>query len=279
MIRLGLIGPGKVGRSLVQALPREKYFLGPVLGNGPTTARRLVRDLRSGRAATSIKTLDECNVILVATPESAAPAIVDALEGCDIQWSGKSLLYTYRRLSPEFERLSERGASVAGCYPLQSFRRAQASLQGVHFVLDGDAAAVRAGRSLVRSVGGHSHVVSPAMKLQVGAASLMVSDAVAGVLEVGVRRLMAAGFSRRRAVEAIHPIVTAILEDCRRSGGSSSHVSASEAGLFERLAAPLDQAEASELERYQRALQAALDALEVEDANSNPVASVELDES
>jgi len=279
VIRLGLIGPGKVGRSLVQALPRERYALGPVLGKGPSTARRLVRDLRLGRAETSMQALAECNLILVATPESAAPELVSELEAGDIRWSGKCLLYTYRRHSPELSRLAELGASVAGCYPLQTFRRAQASLRGVHFVLEGDPAAVRAGRSVVRAVGGQSHVVTPQMKVQASIASSMVSDAVAGVLEVGVGRLVAAGFSRRRAVEAIFPIVSAILEDCRRGGGRSSQPLPGEPELFERLAASYDQEAVSDEALYRRALQTALEALEVKSENSPLVSPVELGQS
>ena len=53
MKRLGLIGPGKVGRSIVQALPRDRYPLGPVRGKGPSAARRLVRDLHDGRVVSS----------------------------------------------------------------------------------------------------------------------------------------------------------------------------------------------------------------------------------
>ncbi len=277
MTRLGLIGPGRVGRSLVQALPRERYLLGPVLGKGPSTSRRLVRDLRTGRATTSIKNFEECNLILVATPDSAMPEVASALEGGEFRWKGKCVLHTCRRPAADLDRLSKLGAAVGGCCPLQSFQRSQGSLQGVHFVLDGDAAAVRAGRAAVRAMGGLSHVFDSGKKLQAATASTIVSDAVSAVIEAGVRQLVAAGFSRRRGVEAISPIVTAMLEDYRRSGGRSSQVSAAESELFAQLASAGEPVDASEHVLHRRALQAVLAVLEVEDANNAVMASVERD--
>lgn len=268
MKRLGLIGPGKVGRSIVQALPRDRYRLGPVRGEGPSAARRLVRDLHDGRLVTSAGPFADCDAILIATPETALATVIGELIEADIDWKRKCVLHTGREGSPEFARLTDLGAAVAGCYPLQAFNRAKGSLAGVHFVLAGDAVAVRFGRALVRAVGGQSHVVSRQLQVQASVASSLASDVVAGVLEISLRRLMSAGISRRRAVEAMKPIVMATLDGRRRAGGRNSRISELDGPLMARMAAACEEDDSSDGRLYRSALELAKESLEAGDADS-----------
>jgi predicted short-subunit dehydrogenase-like oxidoreductase (DUF2520 family) len=267
MIRLGLIGPGKVGRSLVQALPRERYALGPVMGAGPSSSRSLVRDLRAGRAVESAEAFKDCDVVLIATPEAAMEDVVDRLTSGSIAWADKTVLHTCRLCSAPLRKLSERGASVGGLFPIQAFPQALDRLQGVHFVLAGDGAAVRVGRSMVQTLKGHSHVVSPQGKLQASVASSIATEVLSGVVEMSVRRLMAAGLSRRRSLESLRPMIAVVLEDRRRGGGRPSPFSDGDAAVLDNLAKACDQSDPADGALYRKALRLALEALEVDDAD------------
>ncbi len=267
MIRLGLIGPGKVGRSLVQALPRERYALGPVMGAGHGSSRSLVRDLRAGRAVESAEVFGECDVVLIATPEAAVEPIVKRLTDTAIDWTEKNVLHTCRYCPPQLAELSYRGASVGGLFPMQSFGQPLDRLEGVHFVLVGDGAAVRAGRSIVRSFKGHVHVVNPQGKLQASVASSIATKVLSGVVEMSVRRMMLAGLSRRRALESLRPMVAAVLEDRGRGGGRPSPFGDGDAAVLDNLAKACDRSDPADGALYRKALRLALEALEVDDAD------------
>ena len=272
MTRIGLIGPGKVGRSIALALPKDRYTLGPVLGRRPYAGRQLVRDLRQGRAVSSLEAFRECQVVLLTIPEAAMPEAIGALCEADFSWTGKTLLHTCRDRPAGLTALAALGASIGDLFPMQLFHRARANLHGVHFVLSGDGPAVRVGRAVVRAVRGQCHVVRRERKPQAAAAASIASDVVLGVVELAVRRLMAAGLSRRRATLAIRPIVDATLDHCQRSGSRpephdlTNPDALTNADALSRLAETFGSENAVDELLYRRALRLAYDSLEVEHA-------------
>ncbi|MBI1357539.1 MAG: DUF2520 domain-containing protein [Acidobacteria bacterium] len=267
MTRIGLIGPGNVGRSLVQALPKDRYSLGPVLGRTAGSARRLVRDLREGEAASSLAAFADCEVIFVAVPGDAVRQLADGLAQVPFSWEGKVLLHTCPECPPDLQLLADTGVAVAALYPLQLFHRTRVHLKGIHFVLSGDGPALRVARSVVRAVGGHGHVVSRDAKAQAGVAASIASDIVSAVVEMAVRRLVAAGFSRRKAAQAIRPIVDTALEDFHRAGSRPDCSAIGDARAASHMAEVCDRDDPVDGQLYRRALRLACDSMEVRDAS------------
>src|SRR5690606_4381660 len=108
---------------------------------------------------------------------------------------------------------------------------------------------------------------SPQAKLQASVASSIASEVLSGVVELSVRRLMAAGLSRRRALDSLRPIVAVVLEDRRRGGGRPSPFGDGDAAVLHNLALACDQSNPVDGALYRKALRLALEALEVDDAD------------
>ena len=94
MIRLALIGPGRVGRTLARLLPKDKVRLGAVISRNLTSARRAVRVMKRGSAVKTLRRLNEADVVLIAVPEPEIPGVVERLEEAKVDYEGKVILHT-----------------------------------------------------------------------------------------------------------------------------------------------------------------------------------------
>jgi len=219
LIRLGLIGPGRVGRTLVRLLPQDKLKLGPVLSRNITSARRAVRQMKMGAATRDWGRLEETDVVLVTVPESALDAVVERLRKANVDYRDKIILHTSILQSSEvLQTLEERGASVGGLHPFYVFQRSVLSLSGVYFACEGSRPAMVVARQMVRELGGEFELVKPDQTVNHMMAFSMASDLATGLLEGSMRQMVAGGFTRRRGLEAISRLVEATIEEYEKSG-------------------------------------------------------------
>ena len=182
MKKIGLIGPGRVGRTIVRLLPADRYRLRYVISRGMRGARRAVREIRAGEPTADLSRLDKCDIVLIATPSDATAEIASALARTEINWKAKVVLAVSGRVdSSAFAGLQTAGASVATVFPLHLFQASTSSLSGAQFAIEGEAVAVRAARKMIGSVGAEYRVVSPDQKLQASLAMSIASDFTAGV--------------------------------------------------------------------------------------------------
>ena len=222
MTRLALIGPGRVGRTLVQLLPQDRVQLGAVLSRDLTSARRAVRIMKRGSAVKTLRRLNDADVVLIAVPETALGGVVEQLGRARIEYQDKVILHTSTaRGSEALSPLKKLGAEVGSLQPLYIFQSPVLSLSGVYFVYEGTRVAAVAARRLVRELGAEFQLVKADHKANHTVAASMASDLLTGLLEGATRQMMASGFTRRRALSAISRVVEATMEEYARSGRNS----------------------------------------------------------
>ena len=222
MTRLALIGPGRVGRTLVQLLPQDKFHLGAVLSRDLTSARRAVRIMKRGSAAKTLRRLNDADVVLIAVPEPALEGVVEQLRKATVDYQDKVILHTSTAHGSEaLAPLKKLGAAVGSLQPLYIFQSPVLSLSGVYFVYEGTRVAAAVARQLVRELGAEFQLVKADHKANHTVAASMASDLLTGLLEGATRQMMASGFTRRRALAAISRVVEATMEEYARSGRNS----------------------------------------------------------
>jgi len=220
--RLALIGPGRVGRTLVQLLPQDKFHLGAVLSRDLTSARRAVRIMKRGSAAKTLRRLNDADVVLIAVPEPALEGVVEQLRKAKVDYQDKVILHTSTAHGSEaLAPLKKLGAAVGSLQPLYIFQSPVLSLSGVYFVYEGTRVAAAVARQLVRELGAEFQLVKADHKANHTVAASMASDLLTGLLEGATRQMMASGFTRRRALAAISRGVAAPIEEYARSGRNS----------------------------------------------------------
>lgn len=222
MIEVGLVGPGRVGRTLTTLLPRERFHLGPVLSHTLTSARRSVRLMEIGEPADDPEALAYCDLLLVTVPDHAIEAVANRLAAASFRYTKKVVLHTNGLLSSAaLEPLRQRGAAAGSMHPFYVFQRPVLSLAGVYFAVEGDTAATSMARALIRAWDAEFQLVKPAEKPRHVMASSMVSDLLTGLLEASVQEMASGGFNRRRALEALTQMLQVVLKDYTRSGRAS----------------------------------------------------------
>ncbi len=222
MTEIGLIGPGRVGRALVERLPPDLFQLGPVLSRTRTSARRAVRLIGAGSPAGDPEEFHSCNAVLIAVPDASLEAVVARLVRVGFSWRKKVIVHTSGTLSSKvLEPLRARGAEVGSMHPFYVFQRPVLTFDGVLFTVEGDPPAVNFARRLVRAYGGEFELVKAHKKVHHSIAATIVSDFSTGLLEAAVQQMVAGGFTRRRAFDAARMLLQAVVEDYERSGRKS----------------------------------------------------------
>jgi len=126
-------------------------------------------------------------------------------------------------LSRELDPLRKAGAAVASVHPLMTFvAGAHPSLTGVPFAMEGDDAATRVARRIVRELGGESFSLPAARKAAYHAWATMTSPLLLAFLVTLEDAARAAGLTRRDARRKSLPIIRQTLANYSRLGPAQS---------------------------------------------------------
>jgi predicted short-subunit dehydrogenase-like oxidoreductase (DUF2520 family) len=125
--------------------------------------------------------------------------------------------------SRELEPLRKAGAAVASVHPLMTFvAGARPSLQGVPFAMEGDDAATRVARRIVRELGGESFRLPASRKAAYHAWATLTSPLLLAFLVTLEEAARAAGLTREDARRKSLPIIQQTLANYSRLGPALS---------------------------------------------------------
>jgi len=220
--QLTIIGAGRVGRALGRALGETGWKVFGVVTRSKPCARRAVRFIGQGHAFAGIsrQALTPKN-ILIATPDSAISSVAaDMARLFAEDWKGKVILHTSGALDSRIlEPLRAFGASVGSMHPLQTFSGVGVPpLEGRVFAIEGDPAAVRLARQMVRSLAGYILQLPVSGKAAYHAAASMAAGQMLAVVEASTTIMMSLGIKRRDAVRALLPLTRQVLDNFERLG-------------------------------------------------------------
>jgi predicted short-subunit dehydrogenase-like oxidoreductase (DUF2520 family) len=223
---ISIIGAGRLGRSVGRSLRERGWKIHSVVTRSHATARRAVRSIGGGHARAAISSeVFLAPIILIAVPDSAIPHVVQQLAAVgDPDARKRSVLHTSGTLSSGvLAPLRQLGATVGSVHPLQSFSGVSApSLEGRVFAIEGDVAAVRAARSLARTLGGQIVLLASAGKPLYHAAASMAAGQVLAQVEAAIQIFASLGMKRREALRALLPLTRQVLENQERLGSRAA---------------------------------------------------------
>lgn len=136
------------------------------------------------------------------------------------EWKDKIVLHTSGALDRSvLAPLAARGAATGSLHPLQTFSgRGVPRLEGVIFAIEGDSVALRKARAIAQALGGEPVTLTGRDKPAYHAAGAFVAGRVLAVMEAATRILMEMGFTRRRAIQALLPLVHQMLDNFEHFG-------------------------------------------------------------
>jgi predicted short-subunit dehydrogenase-like oxidoreductase (DUF2520 family) len=253
--RIAIIGTGRLGSALAGELSRAGYPITEVVSRENALslwkARNLAR-LVDARAHT-IKTASfDVEIVWLCVPDREIARIDRKLTARlkAKHWKGKAVFHSSGALtSDELNAVRSSGVAVASVHPLMTFVGGSVpSLIGVPFAVEGDAAAVRLARRIVRGLGGESFSLRKEDKVAYHAWAMFCSPLLIATLVTAEQVGRIAGFPPASARRKMLPIVKQTLANYTALGPASA------------FSGPIVRGDAEIVSKHLNALQKAPDA-------------------
>jgi predicted short-subunit dehydrogenase-like oxidoreductase (DUF2520 family) len=223
---VSIVGAGRVGRTLGKRLRELGWQVGAVVTRRVTTSRAAARAIGAGTPQVALTgRVLAADVILLTTPDGALRSTAERLaqrarDAC----RGAIILHTSGALdrSP-LAPLARMGALTGSLHPMQTFSgRAVPNFRGVIFAVEGERRAQQAARRIARALGGVPIPIGGENKPAYHAAGALVAGHALALVEAATEILLRIGFTRKRALEALLPLMRQMLDNFEGLGPQAS---------------------------------------------------------
>ncbi len=219
-----LIGAGNLATALAMALRQVGYSLDEIVSRPSSLARarRLARRVQA-HAVTSSNAQLSADIIWFCVNDDAIRTSAEEYAPA-VSWKGKIGLHSSGALaSDELRPLKQRGAAVASAHPMMTFVAGKtASMSGVAFALEGDAAAVKAARKIAEDLGGHPFQIRKENKVLYHAIGAFCSPLVIALLTLGEKVARQAKVPQAELRRVMQPILQRTIENYVNNGAPAS---------------------------------------------------------
>jgi predicted short-subunit dehydrogenase-like oxidoreductase (DUF2520 family) len=214
--RITIVGAGNLGATLAMCLHQAGYVIDQIVFRNSSASRRKARVLAGkvgARAVAIARVKIDADLVWFCVPDDAIAQVAHSLaERAD--WKGRVALHSSGTLaSDELAVLRRRGAQVATVHPMMTFVAgtqqtvSRPALAGVPFAIEGDAAAVRASRRIMKELGGAAYGIRKLDKVAYHAWGTFASPLLTALLATTEQVAAAAGVSQREAKRRMLPIL------------------------------------------------------------------------
>lgn len=223
---LSIVGAGRLGGAFGKRLSALGWRVGAVVTRSSRTARAAVRTMGAGEPYGKLTPrIFAADTILLAVPDGQIAEVARALAKIgSADCCGKIVLHTSGALDREvLAPLARLRASTGSLHPMQTFgARGIPRLKGVIFAIEGDPRAQSAARKIARALGGIPVEIEGARKPAYHAAGALVAGHALGLVEGAAQILKHCGFTRRRALATLLPLMRQMLDNYEHDGPSAA---------------------------------------------------------
>jgi len=216
---IAIVGVGNLGTALAVSLYKAGYRIDAIVarpGKSLARAKRLAREVRSRVVLDSASV--RAQILWLCVPDTQIAQAAKSLADRPGTW--KIALHSSGALtSDELAPLRKVGAAVASVHPLMTFvRRSRPMLTGVPFAIEGDPAAVRVVRQIVRDLGGQPYLIRKEDKPAYHAWGTFASPLLTALLATTEHVAGLAGVDAKSARRRVIPILLRTLENYGSTG-------------------------------------------------------------
>lgn len=224
---IALVGAGRVGQTLGRLLVMLGHHLTFVACRTRAAAERAVHFIGTGQAMTyDDAPLDVVRtgrgVVCITTPDAAIAPTAVRLANRQPPWHGVAVLHCSGALSSAvLHVLRPYGVQVGSMHPLYAFGTAIADpevLRGVHWCIEGDAAAKHVARGLISDLNGQVSEIQPEHKILYHAAAAVAGNLLTGLMSVSFSMLEHCGIAPDQARAMLIRLSEGVLQRIKAEG-------------------------------------------------------------
>ncbi|HEX8163358.1 MAG TPA: DUF2520 domain-containing protein [Pyrinomonadaceae bacterium] len=203
-----IVGAGRLGTALAVALERRGYRVAALVSRRRSHARRAARLLRSpppALGASELEKIPDSDILIIATPDDQIAATAARLAASPRAPAPRPrvALHASGALSSDALRpLRARGFSTGSLHPLVSVSDPESNARdfgGAYYCVEGEAAAARAARRIVRALGGRSFSVASRDKALYHAAAVFAAGHAVALFDLATDLLAQSGVGAKLA--------------------------------------------------------------------------------
>ncbi|WP_330695272.1 Rossmann-like and DUF2520 domain-containing protein [Anaerotignum sp.] len=225
-IKIGFIGPGKVGVNLARYFLYHGLTVSGFFGRTLEHTQEACR-LTNTNIYTSIEEIVQDNeIIWITTPDDTILAIDHEISKLNVK--GKSICHASGSLPSTVLQLSKKaGATVYSIHPIYAFSHKTVDfkeLQTVKFSLEGDFSHgdEDAILQMMKKIGNFYFIRSAETAAIYHLANVFVSNLTLSLLDIGVSYFLDMGLSKEEAISVVMPLVKGNIRNIEEKGFLSS---------------------------------------------------------
>jgi predicted short-subunit dehydrogenase-like oxidoreductase (DUF2520 family) len=211
---VSIIGSGRLGTALGVALLQRGYSVESLVARRVQRARNAARLLDATvqiLAAKELRLLRPADVFLITVPDDQIASVAGEMSRLEFT---ATALHTSGALSSDvLKPLRKRGWKTGSIHPLVSVSNAGDPIEGAFWSVEGDEAAVRIGKAIVRDLDGRSFFIRSEDKPLYHAAAVMVSGNVTALFDVALQMLSECGIKRTTARNILLPLIASTVRN------------------------------------------------------------------
>lgn len=236
---VSIIGAGRMGTALGLALKAAGFRIEIVVTKRPSQARRAVKAIGGDTLGLSaaqlnrlktaqLERLSNSSLVLIATPDDAIPIVAGHLASIfgKASYRRRIAIHTSGALSADALRpLQSAGFAIGSMHPLVSISESRSGARALgqaFFSLEGDPAAVRVAKSLVRDFGGQSFMIESRHKSLYHAAAVMASPHLVALFDMAQEMLGRCGISPGRASKVLVSLMKSTIANLSKQDPASA---------------------------------------------------------
>jgi len=223
MTTFSIVGAGRLGTSLGAALIKKGWGLKVIADRDPAAAREARKIIGRGTATSDVgKAARGAKAVFICVPDDSLEAVAKKMARAGSNWSSRFVFHTSGiHSAAALDPLRRKGARAASMHPVQSFPEKGSALRffrGIFWGLEGDADAVRAGRDVVRALGGRALLLREHDKPLYHAACSLASNGLVSLEAAAAALLREAGIRQNIATAVLRPLVQGTLQNVKKFG-------------------------------------------------------------
>lgn len=220
--KIAIIGAGKVGWAMAEALHKAGYEIAGVYSRTLQSAEALAVAVRAKAMRQAVEAATMAKIILLAVPDRSIAEISQEIAVKGGFRKGQVVFHLSGSQDADcLKAVKKAGAWIGSMHPLQTFAAshdAYKAIAGIYFAIDGDNEAVHVAETLVESIGGKSFFIPPKKRAIYHAAACMASNYLVALVQSAVELFQKAGVDREEAIKAIGPLLQTTLDNIQKHG-------------------------------------------------------------